>query len=344
MRVAAEAEKQGYSSQASIGSAEERLAGQYQGRQADAAVTDEIGKALTPPAARADGQPAPTAASRFQGAQDIPGGAGVRTMEQPASATRPPIPEAPAAPGASQPPENPVTGSATPQTGDAATRLGQRKINPLTGKPIGYDPRTPAGSFDEQFADSVGATSETAPQGSAEDESGFLDGVSRLTTPEGGDLTRKAAVEEMNRLRRAAGQTPADVDKSLNALLGRDRAASQERARINTLRITDRPPAAQSQAAPATPAPNRQQPIRLPLTRPPIQGPQTPFASPLYRSRLLPEPKPAVDLVDLREKQATELKRQIKIPEWQKGTILGKLNRRVRESLIDAGRAGNPQR
>lgn len=146
MRIALEADKSGLASQASIGSAEERLAGQYQGRGADTAVTAEIETALTPPAIRADGrpritmdmrrgdpgfqeQPAVTVADRYRDSQETIDRAAVRTMEQP-TATRPPIPEPPVAPGASQPPENPVSGSAMPTTGDAQARLGQRRWAP----------------------------------------------------------------------------------------------------------------------------------------------------------------------------------------------------------------------
>ena len=345
MRIAGEADKQGLASQASIGSAEDRLADQYQGRGADTAITAEIETALTPPgpsrvmidtpagsrrraeefsspattprtvpgagsfeeqAAAApagsrvistdasgqptvDGRPLPVrGTANWKGAsplrtagvdkaalarienRGVDPKTGRRLVDE--SEVGPSIPEQPPAPGASQPPENPVTGSAKPVTGDAEARLGQRRINPLTNKPIGYDPRTPLGSFDEQFADFTGATSESAPQGSSEDESGFLDGVSRLTTPEGGDLTRKAAVEEMNRLRRAAGQTPADVGKSLNALLGRDRAASQARARLRA------PGQVQGPVQPPLQGP------RLPSlggpVLPPLQGPRAPAPAP----------------------------------------------------------------
>ena len=151
MRIAGEADKQGLASQASIGSAEERLAGQYQGRGADTAVTAEIETALTPPGpGRADGQPTkimtpagernaprggvqeetartmelrpgPTSvASRFQQSQDVISGTTPRTVQ-------PSIPEQPPAPGASQPPENPVSGSSTPVTGDPESRLGIRR-------------------------------------------------------------------------------------------------------------------------------------------------------------------------------------------------------------------------
>jgi hypothetical protein len=175
MRIAAQAEEQGYASQASIGSAEERLAGQYQGRQKDTAITAEIGTALTPPGPGRDMIDTPAGPRRAPvagGMQEQAAGSIVdpqtgrlTSVSTPAprpdyskppaprpdygepsrttmdmrrgdpgfqdrtvpSATRPPIPEAPAVPGASQPPENPVTGSSVPATGDAESRLGQRR-------------------------------------------------------------------------------------------------------------------------------------------------------------------------------------------------------------------------
>ena len=231
--------------------------------------------------------------------------------------------------------------------------------------------RAPTKSLDEQFAEYTGATSESAPQGSSEDESGFLDGVSRLTTPEGGDLTRKAAVEEMNRLRRAAGQTPADVEQTLGALLARDRSASQERARINTLRITDRPPTARTAPTP-TPAPSRASLVG----GSPAARPTSTQISPPSRSEIVggspaarPSPprslygytveSPESRLAKLREQgvqaaaaardrkiaadadieaRLAERRRNIQIPEWQRGTTLGNLNRRLQEFSINASR------
>ena len=119
MRIAGEADKQGLASQASIGSAEERLADQYQGRGADTAVTAEIETALTPPGLSRD-------------MIDTPAGPRRRAEEFSSPATtprtvQPSIPEQPPAPGASQPPENPVSGSSTPVTGDPESRLGIRR-------------------------------------------------------------------------------------------------------------------------------------------------------------------------------------------------------------------------
>lgn len=120
----------------------------------------------------------------------------------------------------------PVVAPAVPAPTPAAPRVGL-----IGGKPASdvlRSMRQP--SFDEQFASFTGAVSETAPQGTASDEAGFLKGVTRLTTELGGDLTRKQAVEEMNRLRMAAGQTPADVNATLNALLKQDREARKRKA------------------------------------------------------------------------------------------------------------------
>ena len=116
MRIAGEADKQGLASQASIGSAEERLAGEYQGRGADTAVTAEIETALTPPGLSRDMIDTPAGPRRS-----------AQQYSSQTSATQPSIPEQPPAPGASQPPENPVSGSSTPVTGDPESRLGMRR-------------------------------------------------------------------------------------------------------------------------------------------------------------------------------------------------------------------------
>lgn len=199
MQIAMAADKAGLASQASIGSAEERLAGQYQGRGADTAVVSEISKALTPPGLSRD-------------MIDTPAGPRRRTEEfsSQATATRPPIPEPPAAPGASQPPENPVTGSATPVTGDAPVRLGQRRINPLTGKPIGHDPRNPS-------------------------PVDVMTRVRELTSAEGGDMMRGAAVKQANAERVAAGQAPVDYEATLDELQASDRELDSTRRTASAL-------------------------------------------------------------------------------------------------------------
>jgi hypothetical protein len=240
MRIAGEADKQGLASQASIGSAEERVAGQYQGRQADAAVTTEISTALTPPGpGRADGQPtkimtpagernAPrggvqeetartmemrpgstSVASRFQQSQDV-------VSNTPARTVQPSIP----APGASQPPENPVSGSSTPVTGDPESRLGIRKpgrINGMTaGKAIG-DAQT--------RVDAIPGRDKPSTSGAAGSDDDFLDRVSALTSAEGGDMFRGAAVKQANAERVAAGKAPRNYDDMIGGLQTRDREA-----------------------------------------------------------------------------------------------------------------------
>lgn len=124
-----------------------------------------------------------------------------------------------------------VTTTTPPVVAPAMTTPATPRIGKIGDKPASEvlrSMRQP--SFDEQFAAFTGAVSETAPQGTATDEASFLQGVKRLTTELGGDLTRKQAVEEMNRLRVAAGQTPADVNATLNALLKQDREARKRKA------------------------------------------------------------------------------------------------------------------
>jgi len=58
----------------------------------------------------------------------------------------------------------------------------------------------------------------------------FLRSVRRLTSAEGGDLTRKAAVEELNRQRMAEGKTEVNPNDVFNTLLAQDRAQSDQRA------------------------------------------------------------------------------------------------------------------
>lgn len=141
----------------------------------------------------------------------------------PAATTTPAVTPTPTAPaGATTTP--PVVVPAV--TAPAMPRVG--KIGDKPASDVLRSMRQP--SFDEQFASFTGAVSDTAPQGTASDEAGFLKGVTRLTTELGGDLTRKQAVEEMNRLRMAAGQTPADVNATLNALLKQDREARKRKA------------------------------------------------------------------------------------------------------------------
>lgn len=138
----------------------------------------------------------------------------------PATATTPSVTPA-ATPTATTPPV-----VAPAMTTPTIPRVG--KIGDKPASDVLRSMRQP--SFDEQSAGYSGAVSESTPQGTTSDEAGFLQGVTRLTTELGGDLTRKQAVEEMNRLRVAAGQTPADVNATLNALLKQDREARKRKA------------------------------------------------------------------------------------------------------------------
>lgn len=229
MRIAGAADKQGLASQASIGSAEERLAGEYQGRGADTAVTAEIETALTPPGpGRADGQPRSTmqeqpkivmagggtsAASRFQQSQDVIGNTAVKTVQ-------PSIPEQPPAPGASQPPENPVSGSSTPVTGDPESRLGMRKPGRIGGMPADK-----AIGDAQSRVDAIPGRDKPSTSGAAGSDDDFLDRVSALTSAEGGDMFRGAAVKQANAERVAAGKAPRNYDDMIGGLQTRDREA-----------------------------------------------------------------------------------------------------------------------
>lgn len=210
MRIAGEADKQGLASQASIGSAEERLADQYQGRGADTAVTAEIETALTPPGLSRD-------------MIDTPAGPRRRAEELSSQATtprtvQPSIPEQPPAPGASQPPENPVSGSSTPVTGDPESRLGIRKPGRIGGMPADK-----AIGEAQARVDAIPGRDKPSTSGAAGSDDDFLDRVRELTSAEGGDMFRGAAVKQANAERVAAGKAPRNVEQSLNALLGRDR-------------------------------------------------------------------------------------------------------------------------
>lgn len=66
--------------------------------------------------------------------------------------------------------------------------------------------------------------------GASGDVAEFLKGVRKLTSPEGGDMFRGAAVDELNKQRMAAGKAPLDREAALNALLEGDRAPERAAA------------------------------------------------------------------------------------------------------------------
>ena len=115
------------------------------------------------------------------------------------------------------PPLGPLQGPAlpTPSTGkpERATEV-LRSMRNLTGTPTREE--------------STGAT------GGLGD---FMRGVGALTTPEGGDLTRGAAVDELNRQRMAAGQKKLPREEVLQGLLEQDRAPERAAAAESALRL-----------------------------------------------------------------------------------------------------------
>lgn len=166
MSISMVAEKAGLPAQASIGSYEARTAANLLGRQAAGRLMSEQQAALdagragvgqtTPPAqggtssvllpdgrTYVPGKGIALPGGLFQqvsmpqyepGGQSTPPASGQAATTPPAAAnTQPPAastPPAPVAPGATPPPENPVTGSAVPSVSDVTTRLSQR------GRPV----------------------------------------------------------------------------------------------------------------------------------------------------------------------------------------------------------------
>lgn len=349
MRIAMGAGQAGLASQAGIGSAERRIAGQFQRGESDTAFTAEVAAALTPPGITEPGagkimtpvgprreyeQSAP-AASRFQNSQSVISGASASVVERPGVQEPPPAVQ----PGATEPPENPVTGTTTPELGDRRGLIGGKPargvLNEMRDR---IEPRKPAAA------------------GGQDD---FMDEVSRLTSPDGGDMLRGDAVDEVNRRRVAAGKPPLDRKEVLEAMLDRDRAASDMRARSNTLArgpvLTPDPELARSfrsgagraaapaftpastAAGPAQPSPRPESPT---LTRYTMTSPEARAAAQVAKLK-----EQALRARQGREALLAEKQREIKIPEWQEGTILGRLNRRFQEASLEAGmRTGTLQR
>lgn len=157
------------------------------------------------------------------------------------------------------PPSGPLQGPALPAPAPEPPRVGM-----IGGKPASEvlsDLRKP--SFDEQFADFTGASGDTAE---------FLKGVRRLTTPEGGDLFRGAAVDELNKQRMAAGKAPLPREEVLQGLLEQDRAPEKAAA---TARLRNRAQGVISNS-------------RASFTRPPIKRPPTLLQTTLGGSNPLP--------------------------------------------------------
>jgi hypothetical protein len=120
MQIAAFAEEKGLPAQASIGSSESRLATSYQQTGSEAAKRAEMGAALD--AGQTEEPAATTGQSRTAANMLARPDMGAEGPRMPASPAEPP----PVAPGATPPPENPVSGSSVPPVSDVRTRLSQR--------------------------------------------------------------------------------------------------------------------------------------------------------------------------------------------------------------------------
>lgn len=169
-----------------IGSFEERQAEDYLGRQAAGAITNEVGTAMGVMDRLRSRGTALEGASGLEGARSLSD-----ARRSPISPSGPvPSPTAvqpPPAPGASQIPENPVSGAKVPMTGDLAARGG------------------------------------TAEPGQATDQwrQDFLADAEKRTAA---GLFRKDAVDQINKERIAAGKAPFDRRTAISMLLARSQA------------------------------------------------------------------------------------------------------------------------
>jgi hypothetical protein len=114
----------------------------------------------------------------------------------------------------------------------AAPRVGKigDKSASAVNRALRESPTTQPGTvgIDAGFARMSGASGDTAE---------FLKGVRKLTSPEGGDLFRSAAVDELNKQRMAAGKAPLPREEVLQGLLEQDRAPERAAAAESALRL-----------------------------------------------------------------------------------------------------------
>lgn len=364
MRIAMQAEEAGLPAQASIGSAERRLAGQYQGRGADTAITAEVASALTPPPpAMASGQP--RLADEF--------------VEQAQTPAATPVP------GATEPPENPVSGSRVPATGDAESRLGAtpRRWSPalqgIAGRRALSDnlrKSIEAGGGDLSGDRLKRAKAEADRLGITDEQ--FLDELQDLgVSMPAADLDSIRPRDNRSLDRRLrdyqdeylGGGPSSEMSARLRADANTNRMAAEgmRRAREQTA-TRERTPAPSPAPAPPAPPPasastTRRQPAPLAPSRSTVVGgsPPTPTPKPeppralygytmtspearLARLRTQGQEKAAADAARRRQANAdiearlAERRRNIRVPDWQQGTILGDLNRRLQEFSINASR------
>jgi hypothetical protein len=241
------------------------------------------------------------------------------------------------------PPSGPLQGPALPtlSTGkpERATEV-LRSMRNLTGTPTRAEATGATGSLGE-----------------------FMRGVGALITPEGGDLTRGAAVDELNKQRMAAGQAALPREEVLRGLLAQDRSVSTRTA--GPAPSANPTYGAAGPALPPTPAfgaagPNMPIGPTLPRTPPPTAP--SPTATPTPTPTPAPAPTPAARVYttpipkeqqprltryvgspiadqrarniaanEARDKRIAERIRNIAVPDWQKDTVLGRINRRFQE-------------
>jgi hypothetical protein len=244
-----------------------------------------------------------------------------------------------------KPPLGPLQGPALPTPSTGKPERATKVLRPM---------RNPTGTPTREEA--TGAT------GGLGD---FMRGVGALTTPEGGDLTRGAAVDELNRQRTAAGQVALPREEVLQGLLAQDRTretSANEPARISRRSQLESNLAQEGMARflaeqkaklpttgpAATPAPTPAAPAAATTPTPtPTPAPAPTPAARVYTTPIPKEQQPRltryvgspiadqrarnVAANEARDKRIAERIRNIAVPDWQKDTVLGRINRRFQE-------------
>lgn len=191
----------------------------------------------------------------------------------------------------------------------------------------------------------------------------FMRGVGALTTPEGGDLTRGAAVDELNKQRMAAGKAPLPREEVLQGLLAQDRSMSRRTAgpapsadpQFGAAGPALPPTPAFSAAGPAlpigpalprTPLPAAPAAAATPATPTPMAPRPATMTSPeAYKEQLRSQGKAnvasrAARVIQARKEQEARVAQKIKElerPDWLKNTTAGDIWQKFREYSIRSG-------
>lgn len=225
------------------------------------------------------------APERFEATASGKLGIDLRSIAAPAATATTPAATTPAAVPLSDVPLGPRLPAATPKPAPVGMIGGKPASEVLAGM------RTAAATVE-------GTPSRAEATGASGDLSSFLKGVRSLTSPEGGDLMRGAAVDELNRQRVAAGKPKLDRDTVLNTMLQQSRSESADRASVNTkvrglleapAMSADPTLAASFNAAAAKPTAPAE-PLPIPLADKPL-GPFRPTSAPVgTKTNLRAEP------------------------------------------------------